>query len=85
VSSIPVWLIALVLACAAPYLAGAVESALDARLRRRTLEILARAGAGALALHARASTGAGRTTEAPKDRAKQRDDDQDAPRRAGEE
>lgn len=42
-SSVPFWLLALALACVAPYLAAAVQAVLEARLRRRTLDVLARA------------------------------------------
>ncbi len=44
-SSVPFWLIALVLACVAPYGAALVQAFLDSRLRRRTLDVLSRASA----------------------------------------
>ena len=40
VTDVPVWLIALILACAAPFLVGALQSLLERRLRRRTLDTI---------------------------------------------
>jgi hypothetical protein len=42
-TSIPVWLVALVLAALAPWAARALETVLVRRQRRRTLEFLAQA------------------------------------------
>jgi hypothetical protein len=42
-SVVPVWLVALILACAAPLGAAALQSLLERRLRRRTLETIERA------------------------------------------
>jgi hypothetical protein len=44
--AVPVWLVALVLAGAAPTLVGAIHTALVARVRRRTLALIATAQAG---------------------------------------
>jgi len=43
--AVPVWLVALVLAGAAPLLVGAIHTALLARLRRKTVALIARARA----------------------------------------
>jgi hypothetical protein len=43
VSSIPFWLVALILACVAPYGAALVQAFLDSSLRRRTIDVLSRA------------------------------------------
>jgi hypothetical protein len=39
----PIWLVALVVAALAPWAAGALQKALERRVRRRTLALLARA------------------------------------------
>ena len=44
VTSPPIWLVALVLAAFAPWGVRALQLALEQRLRRRTLAMLARAG-----------------------------------------
>jgi hypothetical protein len=43
--AVPVWLVASVLAAAAPFIVGAIHTALLARLRRKTLALIAQAGA----------------------------------------
>jgi hypothetical protein len=40
VTDVPVWLVALIFAGAAPFLAGALQSLLERRLRERTLEAI---------------------------------------------
>jgi hypothetical protein len=40
----PVWLLALLAAGAAPFAVGAWQSALERRMRQRTLDVIARAG-----------------------------------------
>jgi hypothetical protein len=44
VSSAPVWLFAVALALLAPFAVGALQGLLERRLRRRTLDVLTRAG-----------------------------------------
>jgi hypothetical protein len=43
----PVWLVALLAAGAAPFVVGAWQSALERRMRQRTLDVIARAGLSA--------------------------------------
>lgn len=55
-TDVPVWLVALIFAGAAPFLAGALQSLLERRLRRRTLEAIKAIETSQRALSARTET-----------------------------
>jgi hypothetical protein len=66
----PLWLVALIAAGAAPFLAGALQALLESKLRRRTETVLARAFStlNAMPHDPRAADGAGLVEAARVDR-----------------